>query len=369
ERPNINISWLADHPATLVLKDHGENLLPEAALLTHGNKKLEDSAKDYQNNLVRWVMNMRKAWSKNAEIFAKIAENECFDLVIGDETYDLTIGIVENPKLKKFPFAMIYDFIGLDSVTWNPIDKLVAYMTNRLWVKILTKDPPVADHFVFLGEFEDVQDRKFGFMLPNRRWIAKKYLDFVGYVLSFDPRHYEDKAKVRRNLGYGKEPLIVCSIGGTAGGKPLLDLCLKAYPIIKKELKDLRMVLVCGPRLSPTNIEAPDGVEVKGYVPELYRHLAASDLCIVTGGGTITLELTALQRPFLYFPLEKHFEQEIEVVRRCERHNAGVKMKYSKTKPESLAKHALLNIGKRVDFASIPIDGAQKAAKLISNLL
>ena len=48
-----------------------------------------------------------------------------------------------------------------------------------------------------------------------------------------------------------------------------------------------------------------DGVKVVGYLPELYKHLAASDIAIVTGGGTVTLELTALEKPFLYFPLEK----------------------------------------------------------------
>ena len=32
--PEIQISWLADYPATLVLKEAGENLLPEAELIT-----------------------------------------------------------------------------------------------------------------------------------------------------------------------------------------------------------------------------------------------------------------------------------------------------------------------------------------------
>ena len=81
-----------------------------------------------------------------------------------------------------------------------------------------------------------------------------------------------------------------------------------------------------------------------------------------------TLELTALQRPFLYFPLEQHFEQEI-VAMRCKRHKAGIKMMYSKTTPESLAKEVVSNIGKKVNYASIAIDGAQKAAKLIGQLL
>ena len=37
--------------------------------------------------------------------------------------------------------------------------------------------------------------------------------------------------------------------------------------------------------------------------------------------------------------------------------------------PEILAKEAISNIGKKANYASIPIDGAQKTAKLISELL
>lgn len=61
------------------------------------------------------------------------------------------------------------------------------------------------------------------------------------------------------------------------------------------------MILVCGPRLSYDSLEAPESVEVKGYVPALYEHFAASDLAIIRGGATSTLELTALNRPFLFF--------------------------------------------------------------------
>jgi hypothetical protein len=44
-------------------------------------------------------------------------------------------------------------------------------------------------------------------------------------------------------------------------------------------------------------------------------------------------------------------------------------MKFSRTTPESLAKETISNIGKKVEYADIPIDGAQKAAKLISEVL
>ena len=129
------------------------------------------------------------------------------------------------------------------------------------------------------------------------------------------------------------------------------------------------MLLVLGPNLPLDYVKPIEGVTVTGYLPNLYKHLSVADLAIVTGGGTITLELSALQKPFLYFPLENHFEQEIDIATRCKRHHAGVKMKFSRTTPESLAKEVMTNIGKKVEYTEIPIDGAQKAAKSISELL
>ena len=90
----------------------------------------------------------------------------------------------------------------------------------------------------------------------------------------------------------------MCSVGGTSIGKDLLELCAQAYPIIKQKVPDLRMVLICGPRLAIDELRVPGEIEVKGYVPALYEHFAASDLAIVQGGGTTTIELTALNRPF-----------------------------------------------------------------------
>src|SRR4030067_2440245 len=253
KNPEIDISWLAEDPASKVLAEAGEYLLPEAKLLISSNAMLNSSARLYKANLVKWVMEMRKGWSANAKLLAKLIKRGHFDLVIGDETYEIIVEMVSDSTFKTFPFIMIYDFIGVDSVTRNPIDQFGTYMVNRLWVKGLRNR--FADRSLFIGEIEDVPNRKFGFMLPNRRQIALKYVDFVGYVLTFNPNEYKNKTQVRRLLGYSENPLIVCSIGGTSAGKDLLDLCAKAYPIMKKELPDLQMVLVCGPQLQPDSIQ------------------------------------------------------------------------------------------------------------------
>ena len=55
---------------------------------------------------------------------------------------------------------------------------------------------------------------------------------------------------------------------------------------------------------------------------DLYRHLAACDLAIVQGGLTTAMELTANQRPFIYFPLKHHFEQNLHVRHRLGRYRA-----------------------------------------------
>jgi len=368
QNPEIEISWLAAHPASQVIEDSGEHLLPEAAKYANDNIPAEKAAKGSHLNLLKYLLSARKDWARNVEIFKQVTEREQFDLVIGDETYEIIVAMQRDSSLKKAPFVMIYDFIGLDAMTGNPWEKLGIYVWNRIWSNdFKNKHDPVFDLALFVGEEEDVPDRNFGFLLPNRREWAKALCRFIGYILPFNPLDYTEKAEVRKKLGYGQEPLVICSIGGTSVGRELLTLCAKAYPIIKEHKPDLRMVLVCGPRLSPETLEVPQGVEVRKYVPDLFEHFAAADLAIVQGGATSTLELSALGRPFLYFPLEGHFEQAY-VADRLSRHKAGIKMRFSQTSPASLAEKILSHLGKEVRYAPIPLDGAQKAAQLINQL-
>ena len=68
-------------------------------------------------------------------------------------------------------------------------------------------------------------------------------------------------------------------------------------------------------------------------MPDLYRHLAACDLAVVQGGLTTAMELTANQRPFIYFPLKHHFEQNFHVHHRLERYGAGRRMDFDESPP------------------------------------
>jgi UDP-N-acetylglucosamine:LPS N-acetylglucosamine transferase len=89
----------------------------------------------------------------------------------------------------------------------------------------------------------------------------------------------------------------------------------------------------------------------------------------VVGGGTTTIELTALRRPFIFVPLENQFDQQIYIADRLARQSAGIKMRYYEITPESLADVIKKNIGKEVTWAPIRTEGAQTAAKLINQIL
>jgi UDP-N-acetylglucosamine:LPS N-acetylglucosamine transferase len=144
---------------------------------------------------------------------------------------------------------------------------------------------------------------------------------------------------------------------------------MAAFPEAKQRVPELRMIVVAGPRIDPASLPAHDGLEVRAYVPDLYRHLAACDLAVVQGGLTTSMELTANRRPFLYFPLRHHFEQNSHVRHRLERYGAGRRMDFETATPEVIAQAIADEIGRDVDYRPVETEGAAVAAARIAELL
>ena len=129
------------------------------------------------------------------------------------------------------------------------------------------------------------------------------------------------------------------------------------------------MIVVAGPRIDPAiAAQRRRASRSAAYVHDLYRHLAACDLAIVQGGLTTSMELTAARRPFLYFPLRHHFEQNFHVRHRLDRYGAGRCMDFEST-PDVIATAIAEEIGREVDYGPVETDGAARAAALIADLL
>jgi hypothetical protein len=319
-----------------------------------------------QLNLTGYVYRALGKWVRNAAVVDRACRQGAYDLLFGDETYEVIVTRVLGirPPLG-IPFVMMYDFWGMDAATKKLPERLGAWGLNFIWSRerrVTGRDDNAA---IFIGEPEDIPDRRFGVFLPNRRRAAEDHAIFLGYILTFDPESLPPKPTLKADLGYGPGPLVVCTVGGTAVGRELLEVCGRSYPLAAARIPDLQLVLVSGPRIDPSVIEAPAGVERRGMVPDLYRHLAASDLVVTQGGGTTTLELTALRVPFLFFPVKSQAEQEVTIANRLARHVAGVRMNLSGTTPETLAAQIVRHIGTRVSYPQVPFDGASRAAEVI----
>jgi predicted glycosyltransferase len=228
----------------------------------------------------------------------------------------------------------------------------------------------VRDRALFVGNPEDIVPDRLGPELPLIRDWTESHFDFAGYVSGFDPDELSDTERLRAELGYRPdEQVCIVTVGGSGVGKDLLRKVIAAFPEAKQQVPDLRMIVVAGPRIDPATLPQADGLEVCPYVHDLYRHLAACDLAVVQGGLTTAMELTANRRPFIYFPLKHHFEQNLHVRHRLERYGAGRCMSFEESEPPDIAAAIGEEIGREVDYRPVETDGAARAAERLAEML
>ncbi|MGN6166780.1 MAG: glycosyltransferase, partial [Solirubrobacteraceae bacterium] len=206
--------------------------------------------------------------------------------------------------------------------------------------------------------------------LPLIRDWTERHFDFTGYITGFDPAELGERTALRAELGYREdERVCIVTVGGSGVGADLLGRVIEAFPEAKVRVPALRMIVVAGPRIDPASLPSHPGLEVVPYVHNLYRHLAACDLAIVQGGLTTAMELTAHKRPFIYFPLRHHFEQNFHVHHRLGQYRAGRRMDYDDSPPDRIAAALGEEIGREVGYRDVETDGAANAARLIAGLL
>jgi predicted glycosyltransferase len=237
-------------------------------------------------------------------------------------------------------------------------------------IQHIARYPRVRDRAIFVGNADDIVPDSFGPDLPLIRDWTEEHYAFPGYITGFDPDDFADRERLRAELGYAPdEQVCIVSVGGSGVGGHLLRRVIAAFPQAKELVPDLRMVVVTGPRIDPASLPSQDGLEIRSFVHELYRHFAACDLAVVQGGLTTAMELTANRRPFIYFPLRHHFEQNFHVRHRLGRYGAGRCLEFESETPETIAAAIAEEIGRNVDYRPVERDGAARAAAMLAELL
>ena len=370
-RPGLEVHWLAQHPVTELLKRRGELIHPASDFLASESGHVESEAAEHDLHAFQAVRNMDEILINNFMVFADLVTDEPFDLWVGDEAWDIDYFLHENPELKRAPYAWMTDFVG-----WLPMpdggaaERDLTTDYNAEMIEHIARLPSLRDRAVFVGNLDDVVPDGFGDGLPLiRDWVEQNF-QFSGYVSGISPGELDDRERIRAELGYQDgEQVCVVTVGGSGVGTDLLGRAVAAFPAAKRLIPGLRMVVAAGPRIDPASIPSQDGMEVRGYVHDLYRHLAACDLAVVQGGLTTTMELTAGQRPFIYVPLRHHFEQNFHVRHRLARYGAGRCLDYEQTGPDILAAAMAEEISRPVHYRPVETDGAARAAAYLADLI
>jgi predicted glycosyltransferase len=159
------------------------------------------------------------------------------------------------------------------------------------------------------------------------------------------------------------------AVGGSGTGGALLRRAAAALPALRARIPGLRMVALAGPRLDAGLLPQADDLEVRGYVHEAQRLAAACDVALVQGGLATTMELVAAGRPFVSVPLDDHFEQQVHVRHRLDRHGARAWLPWAQATPGALADAVAGAWTAGARHRPVPDDGAARAADALAGLL
>jgi pimeloyl-ACP methyl ester carboxylesterase/predicted glycosyltransferase len=369
--PDLEIEWLAQEPVTRVLELHGERIHPASGELASESAHFQAECDGHELNCFEALRRMDEILLANFMIWLDVATEGAYDLWIADEAWDVDYYLHENPELKTAAYAWLTDFVGyLPMPEGGEREAFLTADYNAEMIEQIARYPRVRDRAIFIGDPDDVVPGSFGPGLPAIRAWTEQHFSFSGYVTGSGLPDPGDFATLRDELGFRPdERVCVVTVGGSGVGAPLLRRVIDSLPLARARMPGLRMLVVAGPRIDPATLPAAEGLEIRGYVRDLDRHLAACDLAIVQGGLSTAMELTAARRPFLYFPLGHHFEQNLHVRHRLERYRAGRAMSYEDAGPEQIATAIVEELDRPLDYRRVSRDGAAAAAALIAELL
>lgn len=369
--PEVQIDWLAQDPVTRVLAEAGESIHPASALLANESAHIEDECGEHALAAFQAIRNMDEILLSNFMIFDEVLQTGEYDLVVGDEAWEIDHHLHENPTMKKTAFAWMTDFVGFLPVpSGGEREIMVAADYNAEMIEHVERFRRIRDTSIFVGSPADIVPDTFGEGLPSIKSWTEDHFEFCGYVTGFDPADLGEREELRAELGYHPdEQICIVSVGGSGVGADLIRRVANAYPAARRTSPNMRMIVVAGPRIDPAAMPQIEGVEYLAYVDRLYRHLAVADLAIVQGGLTTTMELTASKVPFIYVPLRDHFEQNFHVRARLDRYQAGRYMDYEDVHPDNLAEAISEELGRTVEYLDVETDGATRAASMIAELI
>jgi predicted glycosyltransferase len=204
------------------------------------------------------------------------------------------------------------------------------------------------------------------FNLPKRLSPRIEYVGPIVKQLPIDP----EPAQIRFNLP-GKRIIVISGGGGGHHSTVhFLNLCLRAFTLIKPYVSDTIALLITGPLFAEWScLELTTDVRVIPFDPQFIHTCATADLVLAQAGYNSANELAALGTPTICIPAERGFDDQFERARALAKNNSHIDC-FEGGESEKLAALMLERLGQSVERSRSEVsDGAYRAAVHLIDLL
>ena len=272
----------------------------------------------------------------NYMLFDDVVRDTTYDLWVGDEAWEVDHFLHENPERKIAPYALPHrrrrgPCPSLPTRGTRARSSCVRTTTRR-WSSAGSGSRDVRDRSVFIGGFAELPDASARGRGCRACATGRERLVRPAFPTSCrSTRRPTDAARRGCAAARLRHRLPALPRRGRAAPRSagdLLELTAEAFALRAQggagRADGDGDRAAARPRTARRTSRAWTSVGVRR--PDCFAHLACADAAVVQGGLSTTMELVAARRPFVYFPLARHWEQQHFVAHRLDHYGAGVRM-------------------------------------------
>ncbi len=339
-QPDVQIDWLAQDPVTAVLQSEGEHIHPASAWLASESGHFASEACGHDLHCFQALRSMDEILVANFMIFQEVVEEGLYDLVIGDEAWDVDHYWHENPELKRGAHVWLTDFVGyLPMPDGGDHEALLTADYNAEMIEHIDKFPRIRDRSIYVGNVDDVVPESFGDGLPEHPRvdrIALRLLRLHHRIRAADTgpdRAMAGRVRLRRRrTDLRRSPSAARASVATCSRWRSPPTCSRDGPSRG-----------CARSSSPAHASTP----TPSHDTPASRCTATSIGCIATSRSATSPSCRAGSRrrwsspppsgPSSTSRSSHHFEQNFHVRHRLDQYGAGTCMDFATTDPDALA--------------------------------